>query len=146
MSDDAPESPPSGSPSKPALLGPERDLAIRDTVRAVGVSGLVMALGGLLAVDLRTGIGVFVGGALATANLMLFARLGAAFLSQKGSSAPWAVIGLVKLLGLFACVYILIQRGDVSALALACGYGAMPIGITLASLFRRPDPSDEPQT
>ena len=74
---------------------------------------------------------------------VLFARLVSAFLSQKTQSGPWAVLGVLKLVGLFACVYILVTRGGVSAYGIALGFAALPIGITLGTLFRG-KPSTKP--
>ncbi|HTJ80293.1 MAG TPA: ATP synthase subunit I [Polyangiaceae bacterium] len=108
-------------------------------IRAVGVAALVMTVTAALAFDLRAALGTLLGGILATANLWLFVRIAGAFLAQKGRAAPWVMLGGIKLLALFFCMFILIRRGDVSALALAAGYGALPIGITISTLFRKPE-------
>ena len=114
-----------------------RDPALRAAVKAVAVTGVVLAVLAAVFSDLRAAVGVFLGGALATANLALFIRLGDAFLDQKGPRTPWALLGFLKLLALFGAVYLILRRGDVSALALVVGYGALPIGITLSNLFFR---------
>src|SRR5687768_8606601 len=106
----------------------------------VAITGIVLSLGAAVLADFRAAIGVFLGGMLATANLMLFIRLGEAFLEQKSSSrTPWAALGFLKLLGLFACVYLILKSGNVSALALVVGYGALPVGITISGLLRPKD-------
>jgi hypothetical protein len=56
--------------------------------------------------------------------------------AQGGASAPWAVLGSLKLVGLFACVYILVKRGGVSPMGLGLGYASLPLGITFATLLR----------
>jgi lipopolysaccharide export LptBFGC system permease protein LptF len=117
----------------------KKDQALRTVVKTVAVTALVLTAFAFAFADARAAMGVFVGGALATANLVLFIRLGQAFLSQKGASAPWAILGFLKLIALFACVYLILKRGDVSALALVVGYGSLPIGIAVSSLFSSKD-------
>jgi len=99
----------------------KKDPALRTAVKTVAGSAIVLAVAALALTDARTAIGVFLGGALATANLVLFIRLGEAFLSQTGARAPWALLGFLKLLALFACVFLILRRGDISALALVVG-------------------------
>lgn len=120
-------------------------LAMRGAVIAVAVSGAALALLGVALFDARAGVGVALGGALATANLAVFARLGDAFLGQKGSSAPWAAIALVKLVFLFGGVWLILKNDFVPGLALAAGYGALPIGITFGFLFGPKPPDGEPE-
>ncbi len=122
---------------EPQTTPKKRDPVLRAAVKSVAVSGLVLTVLAAVFTDFRAAVGVFLGGALATANLVLFIRLGDAFLDQKGPRTPWALLGFLKLLALFGAVYLILRRGDVSALALVVGYGAMPIGITLSNLFFR---------
>ena len=96
----------------------------------------VLGAGSGVLVGFDFAIGTLVGGALATVNLILFIRLGEAFLAQRGRSAPWAVLGALKLLGLFVCVAIILRQQAASLLAFVIGYGALPIGIALSSFFR----------
>ena len=119
-------------------LEAEQPAALGFAVRAVAVSAVAMTVTAALAFDLHTALGTLVGGVLATANLWLFVRIAGAFLAQNGRAAPWALLGGIKLLALFFCMFILLRRGDISALALAAGYGALPIGIALSTLFARP--------
>lgn len=120
--------------------------AMRGAVMAVGVSGAALTLLAFAFFSARVGLGVVLGGALATANLYVFAKLGDALLVRKGNAAPWAAIALVKLVFLFGSVGLILKNDLVPALALAAGYGALPIGITFGFLFG-PKPSDgEPET
>jgi hypothetical protein len=129
--DDAPQPAPAPpNPSPPAL-----DPVMRACIVCTAASGAVLALGGLLAFGLSTGFGVAVGGAIATANLALFAQIGKAFLDRRGISAPWAAVAMVKFFALVAGVWLILRTGMVSPLALAVGYGALPIGITVGGLF-----------
>jgi lipopolysaccharide export LptBFGC system permease protein LptF len=120
--------------------------AMRGAVIAVAVSGAALAVLGFALFNARVGLGVILGGALATANLYVFAKLGDAFLGQKGNAAPWALIALVKLVFLFGGVWIILKNDFVPGLALAAGYGALPIGITFGFLFGPKPPDDDTET
>jgi hypothetical protein len=120
--------------------------AMRGAVIAVAVSGAAFALLGFALFDARVGLGVALGGALATANLAVFARLGEAFLGQRGNAAPWALVAVVKLVFLFGGVWVILKNDFVPGLALAAGYGALPVGITLGFLFGPKPPEGDPET
>lgn len=123
--------------SRAAMLG---------AVIAVAVSGAALAVLAFALFNARVGLGVVLGAALATANLYVFARVGDAFLAQRGNAAPWAAIALVKLVFLFGGVWIILKNDYVPGLALAAGYGALPIGITFGFLFGPKPPEDDPGT
>lgn len=113
-------------------------------MRAVGLTAAALALITLVAFGAEKGLSVAAGGAIATVNLIVFARVGQAFVARNGMSAPWFVIGILKLVLLLGGVWLLIKSGYVSGVWLAGGYGALPLGITLGSLFgpRPPDDAD----
>jgi hypothetical protein len=125
--------------SPPPDPGP--DPAMRAALMSVFGFGLLFALIGFAFFGAREGVGVLVGGVIATANLYVFARVSEAFVSQRGSSAPWAVIALLKLVLLFGGLLLVLRSGVMSGVSLAAGYAALPFGITFASLFG-PGPSD----
>lgn len=118
------------------------DAPMRAAVKAVAISGLCLSVGGLALFGVRNAVGVAIGGALATANLLVFARLGDAFIARKGNTAPWAVIALLKLVFLFGGIWMILDSGVVTGLSLAAGYAALPLGITLGSLFGPKPPDD----
>jgi hypothetical protein len=128
---------------------PEDERAAAATMRAAILSvlacGACFAIAGLALFGARAGLGAAIGGAIATANLWVFAQLGRAFVARKGRTAPWSVVALLKLLALFGGVWLILASGIVSPLSLAVGYAALPVGITLASLFgpRPPEPENE---
>lgn len=124
---------------EPVDVGPPPGELKRNVICVAG-SGIVLSVLTLIGFDAVSAIGVAVGTLLATLNLVVFIRLARAFLSREGSSAPWAILGGIKLLGLFACVFVVLRRGDVSPLALATGYGSLPLGITLATLWKPENP------
>jgi hypothetical protein len=115
---------------------------LRAAVVSVLVCGMSFAVGGAALFGLRVGLGVAVGGLLATGNLWVFARVAEAFMARKGNTAPWAMVAVLKLVALFGGVAIILRSELVSGVSLAVGYGALPFGITIASLFG-PRPKDE---
>jgi|GEM_PF-721748 hypothetical protein len=118
------------------------DEGVRAAMISVTASAFVLAAGGFFAFDLRTAGGVAVGGAFALANLWAFARIGEAFLSRRGKAAPWTAFAMLKLAGLFGGVWFILRSGIASPLALLVGYGALPVGITLGTLFGPKPPDD----
>jgi len=114
-------------------------------VRYVAGSAVVLTIVAALTAGPEQAIGAGLGGMLATANLLLFVRLGKAFLAQGGRGSPWVALAIIKLVGLFAAMFILLRHTDLSALSLLVGYGALPIGIVLAGVLgpRPPDDADE---
>jgi hypothetical protein len=120
------------------------DAPMKAAIVSVAITGAVLALAALASYGARAALGVAVGGAIATVNLLVFARIGQAFVSQRGNSAPWAVIAVVKLIALLGGVWLILKSGVISGLALTIGYGALPIGITLGSLFGPKPPETTP--
>jgi hypothetical protein len=118
------------------------DPTLRATLWAVAIAAVVLTAGATAGFDRRAAIGVATGGAIAVANLAVFIRVGRAFLEKK-NTAPWGAVAVVKLLALVGGVWLLLKNGLVSPLALAAGYGALPIGITLGVLFG-PKPPEDP--
>lgn len=121
------------------------DGPMRASIMSVFFCGLCFGVVGFALGGLRTGLGVMLGGLIATANLWVFAKVGQAFVSRKGNTAPWGIIALLKMLLLFGGVWLILRTGAVSALSLIAGYLALPIGITVGSLFGPSPrgPSDE---
>ncbi|HEY4119326.1 MAG TPA: ATP synthase subunit I [Byssovorax sp.] len=117
------------------------DATMRAAILSTAICGAALAFGALVVSGLAAAFGVFVGGAIATANLALFARIGQAFLSERGRG-PWIAVAMAKLVFLFGGVFLLIKNDIVSGISLAVGYGALPLGITLGSLFGPKPPDD----
>jgi hypothetical protein len=118
------------------------DAMMRASIRFVLASGLGLSIAGLAFLGLRAGLGAAIGGALATANLWVFAQVGQAFMARKGNTVSWGVVAVLKLVVLFGGVWLILSSGVVSALSLAAGYAALPLGITIASLFGPKPPDD----
>lgn len=120
------------------------DAGMRAALWGVIGSAVVLTLVGFALGGGRFAIGVAIGGALAPLNLWVFAQVGEAFLSRRGHTAPWAVISVVKLVVLLGGVWLILRSGIASGLALIVGYGALPIGITVGTLFGPKPPEDGP--
>jgi Flp pilus assembly protein TadB len=56
----------------------------------------------------------------------------------RGRGAVWSVFATLKLIGLFAVVFWLIQRNIVAPIPFVLGYCALPVGITLGAVFPAP--------
>jgi hypothetical protein len=99
-------------------------------VALIGATISTLAWGGF---GFSFGASAFVGAALATANLVVLSRSVARLL--EGSSPKWAMVALLKFIVLFGVTFVLIRRALVEPLGLAVGFGALPLGILLASAF-----------
>jgi len=118
------------------------DAGMRAALVGVIGSAVVLTCVGFALGGARFAIGVAIGGAIAPLNLWVFARVGEAFLSRRGNTAPWALIAVVKLVVLLGGVWLILRSGMASGLALIVGYVALPIGITVGTLFG-PKPSED---
>ena len=125
--------PPAGKPGEVQPTG--LDETMRAAILCVGGSAAVATVIAALVYGGRAALGVAIGGAIATANLYVFARIGQAFIGQRGRTAPWAVIAVLKLGALLFGVWFILKSGIVSGLALTIGYSSLVVGITLGTLF-----------
>ena len=116
----------------PAGVG---DAPMRSAIVSVFVTGLCFGIAGFAVAGVRAGLGVTIGGLLAGLNLLVFARVGEAFVARRGNAAPWGVVALLKMGLLFGGVWLILKNGYFSPLALIAGYAALPVGITIGSLF-----------
>jgi hypothetical protein len=128
------------APDRQRLPG---DAPMRAAIVAVALSGAGITMIALVFFGGRAAFGALVGASIATVNLMVFARVGQVFLEQRKGQGAWLAVVLLKLIFLFGGVYLLIKHEIVQGIALAAGYGALPLGITLGSLLG-PKPPDDP--
>lgn len=119
------------------------DATMRSVLLWVAGSAVVMTLVALVAFTPRSALGVALGGAIATVNLYVFARVVDAFLSRRGHTAPWAVIAVLKLFALMGGVWLILKSGVASGVSLMIGYASLVVGITLGTLFGPKPPEDE---
>ena len=121
----------------------EADVAssMRPAFLGVAASAAVLTLGAFALFSRQVGAGVALGGSFATANLWVMRRVARAFISQRGA-ASWAVVAALKLLVLIGAVWWVLKTELVPGMALFAGYVALPMGITLGTLFG-PPPQDD---
>lgn len=135
---------PSAEPATQATAASGRggqplDGAMTRALVAVGGVGVLLAVGALALFGAATGLGVAAGAAVALANLWVFALVVRGVLSGSRGRL-WGLLAALKFLALMLGVYLLLQSGASSALALVVGYGALPAGITLGSLLGPDEP------
>ncbi|AGP41168.1 ATP synthase subunit I [Sorangium cellulosum] len=118
------------------------DATMRAVLRWVAGTAAVLAVAALLAYGVRAALGVGIGGAIATANLYVFARIVDAFLSRRGHTVSWTLIAIIKLLGLMGGVWLVLKSELVSGVALMVGYASLVVGISLGTLFGPKPPAD----
>jgi hypothetical protein len=124
---------------------------MRRCLAGVAIAGAVLAVCALAVVDVRSAYSVAAGGALATANLWVLARIVHALLPRSAegaraqSRAGWALVAALKMVGLVGVLWLLIRHGLVAPLSMMVGIGALPIGIAIGSLVSdRSAPGDVP--
>jgi hypothetical protein len=125
------------------------DGRLRTSLVAVAAAGASLAAVSLLLFGPRVAFSVAAGSALATANLWALAHIVAALLPHGGDGAAgdgaappegannvaaWAIVGLLKMLGLIVVVWLLMHHGVVAPLPMVVGFGALPIGIAIGSI------------
>jgi hypothetical protein len=139
---------------KPGPLDPR----MRTILAAVAVTGGVLTLGAAAFGGPGVAFSVLVGAGLALGNLWALARIVVAFLppgaGPRQRTGPdesaearagqgrrraaglggWAVLGVLKMVGLMAAVWLLMRHEVVSPLPMVVGFGALPIGIAIGSL------------
>jgi len=119
------------------------DASIIVSLVSVGAVGGLMALAALVVLGPASGLGVAVGGLIATLNLWFFAHIGRGVLAGGSRGRLWGLIAATKFIGLFGGAWLLLQADLTQPLTLAIGYAALPLGITIGSFLRRED-SGEP--
>ena len=109
--------------------------SVRRSVIAVCIFGLLGTLAALWLGGMKPARSVAIGAAIAAGNLWLLAQMVRAFLVQKGRSAPWGIVAVLKFVVLFSAMYVLVKMHVVDILPFAIGFGALPVGIVFAQLL-----------
>jgi hypothetical protein len=122
--------------------GPVLDAPLRRALVAVAIAGVCMALpaGGIFGA--KTALSVMVGAIVAGLNLVVFAWIVRAILGSGGRG--WGIVAALKLFALFGGLFWLFRENVVGALPFVLGYGALPIGISVAQLMT-PAPKTAPR-
>ncbi|MGO8998410.1 MAG: ATP synthase subunit I [Polyangiaceae bacterium] len=126
----------------------ERDEAIaprgldprtRTAILGVAAIGAFFAIGATAGWGARSGVSVFVGALIAVANLYGLARIVGALLGARAEgdagAGLWGILAVLKVVGLFGGVWLLFASHLVDPMGLVVGWGALPIGVALGSLF-----------
>jgi len=113
---------------------------MRRCLGGVAIAGGVLSIAALAVSGLWSAFSVAVGAAIATGNLWVLARIVWALLpsdaegARAQSRAGWALVALLKMVGLVGVVWLLMRHGVVSPVPMMIGFGALPIGIAIGSL------------
>jgi hypothetical protein len=106
---------------------------IAPALGSVAIAAALLTVGSLAIFGSAELLSVGLGGVLAVSNLWVIARVVKSFLNAQGRAA-WGPLGMLKLVGLFAVVGVLLKQGFAHVLPLAFGYAALPVGIVLSQL------------
>jgi hypothetical protein len=114
------------------------DPRTRTAIVGVAAFGALFVIGAGCGWGLRAAISVAVGVLIAVANLYGLARILGALLGARAGEDPnagiWGVLAVVKVVGLFGGVWLLMTSHVVDPVGLVVGWGSLPVGIAIASL------------
>jgi hypothetical protein len=124
----------SEGPATPGL-----DPRTRTAILGVAAIGATLAIGALAGWGVRSGISVAVGALIAVANLYGLARIVGAMLGARAEgdagAGLWGILAVLKVVVLFGGVWFLFTSHLVEPMSLVVGWGALPIGVALGTLF-----------
>jgi hypothetical protein len=122
------------------------DPRTRTAIVGVAAIGVMFAIGAGAGWGTRAGISVLVGALIAVANLYGLARIVGALLGTRAegdpSSGMWGLFAVLKVIGLFGGVWLLLSSRLVDPMGLVAGWGALPIGVAIATFVS--DKSERP--
>jgi hypothetical protein len=119
---------------------PRFDARLRASLRMVLWAAGALTLFGFAFAGVQAGLSVALGGALAAGNLWILARIVSELLPTDSAGAEaqsrggWALVAVLKILGLLAVAWLLMRHAIVAPLPMLVGFGALPIGIAIGSL------------
>lgn len=113
------------------------DPRTRTAIVGVAAIGAMFAIGASTGWGLRAGVSVAIGALIAVANLYGLARIVGALLGTRAegdpSSGMWGLFAVLKVIGLFGGIWLLLSSHFVQPIGLVVGWGALPIGIALGT-------------
>lgn len=121
---------------------PKLDLPLWWSLIAVVVAAVLLALVTGFIQGARSGLGVLVGGAVATINLLIFIYIVQGVLAGGRYGRLWILAAILKLGGLMGGAWLLMKTGICTGGQLAIGYVALPFGVVVGSLLA-PQADDE---
>jgi hypothetical protein len=122
------------SPKSTELTNTRPGIELGRPLFAVVAIAILLGGGAFLIEGRATGIGVGIGGLMASLNLWAFTRIGAAMFSGGRRRGVWGFVALLKLFALFGAVFWILKQDLADPLSFLIGYLALPIGI-VASQF-----------
>lgn len=96
---------------------------MRGPLVAVSAAGAALTCGAFVVASAHAAISTGIGAAIAAVNLWVLARVIAGT-----ASSGWRTVGLLKMLGLFGGIGLLLTCRLVDPIPLVVGLGALPIG------------------
>ena len=79
-------------------------------------------------------LGIAIGAAIGVGNLWAIASVVRGLV--RGNALPWSVVAALKFAAVLLVVYLVLKNHWASAVSLAIGYSALPIGIVIGQLSR----------
>jgi hypothetical protein len=114
------------------------DPRTRTAIVGVAAFGTLFVIGAGCGWGLRAAVSVAVGVLIAVANLYGLARILGALVGARTGEDPnagiWGVLAVVKVVGLFGGVWLLMTSHLVDPIGLVVGWGSLPVGIAVGSL------------
>jgi hypothetical protein len=122
-----------------SLLGAPLDARLKNALAGVVMFALLFALGGFAGWGGRAGLSILIGGAIAVFNLYALGKIMAGLVSARSEGDPsagmYGVFAVGKVVLLFGGVWALMSADLVHPIGLVVGWGALPVGVAVASLF-----------
>ncbi len=106
---------------------------------AVAIAAVGLSLIALWLFGVRGLVGALCGGAMAVVNLWAVSRIVRGLLGDRRTRTRYSLLAVIKITLLLGVVYLLLTSGVIPILALAIGYGALPIGIVVGQLWAVPE-------
>ena len=109
------------SPKSSELTNTRPGIELGRPLFAVVAIAILLGGGGYLIAGRATGVGIGVGGLMASLNLWAFTRIGAAMFSGGRRRAAWGLVALLKLFVLFGAVFWILKQDLADPLSFLIG-------------------------
>lgn len=100
---------------------------------SVSAVGIVIASCAFVISGAEVALSAGLGALLSIGNLVILQKAVTRLLA--GAGTPWMLVAAFKFVLLLLVTYLLLASGLISALGLALGFGALPLGIVLGTVF-----------
>ncbi len=120
---------------------PDQRAALKAALWCIALLAPLLALGGFLLFGALGLLASVAGSAIAFVNLWAVARIVRGMVEETRLRSRWSLLAVLKMTALIGAVFALVRLG-LPILAVAIGYGALPVGILIGQLWA-PAPADE---